>query len=230
MSFDANKTKNMTPGGEGSSLAIALFFFLICSLMCAGVLYLASSSSRGVSKSISVADKNLTDQSFPALTSTPPPLEGYEEECEAINIVYEQLYYDFYYSLTTIEKDGSVTYKKTVAPDPENLSYEIINYINNYYGKTGKRGEEVKPDENGILTMDYTVTVSGKPPVKVEISLIGAQSSSKNNLVFESIVVTISTGVEGSECSYKPVIEYSVPAGKQYHIRYSNFTFVVKNK
>ena len=85
---------------EGSSLAIALFFCMVCSLLCASILYLANSTTRSVSRSYNYA-QNLTFVAPPTPvpteppTPTPTPGPEYEAEVAAIDTVFSNLNYDF---------------------------------------------------------------------------------------------------------------------------------------
>ena len=240
--FIVRKNKDSNIGSDGSSLAIALFFFMVCALLCAGILFLANSTTRGVSKSLSIAQNPSPIPSPPPiLTSTPTPTPtpelGYENQAAAIDLVYNKLYYDYYYSMTTVENGGQVTIKKKLysnspKPNPENLSYEIFSYINFVMGSKGGHdsifNRDVKIDDAGFLSTDFVVTVKDLPPVRIVVTLSGADYPSKDNLLFQSIKMEFSAA-DDSGCTYTPSFEYSVPDGKVYRIRYSNYTFIIEN-
>ncbi len=105
-------------GSEGSSLAIALFFFLLCSLMCAGILFLANSSSRGVSKSLANAPVFEKPATPPAGTIQP----GMTNEELAVQIVYNELYDELETIFTNINNK-----KTTVLTEDDNpIIYSIF--------------------------------------------------------------------------------------------------------
>jgi hypothetical protein len=106
---------------EGSSLAIALFFFMVCALMCAGILFLANSSTRGVSKVLGTAQDFEEPEGIPTNSPTSTPDPQYKKESEAIIFIYDKLNSDYgILAKETIENGGEVTITKT--KNPENLS------------------------------------------------------------------------------------------------------------
>ncbi len=242
--------KKLLNSSDGSSLAIALFFFMVCALMCAGIIFLANSTTRGVSKSLSVA-KNQTyvePSGMPTLTPSPPPLEGYVDESNAIDYVYDVLYYDYYYSMLTVENGGQLTIKKS----PKNIPYEIFSYINdNIYKKMDNPNDHqnnqddfdhpVIPDAEGNLTVDFTITVNDMSPVKVTVDMTGIQSTTNHGndvrvygIKFKTLKMTVESAVEGTGCSYVRYFEYVVPDGENYVIQNvkdgSSYKFLIYNK
>lgn len=204
--------KVLKNGDEGSSLAIALFFFMLCALMCAGILYLANSSSYGVLKHFNA--NNITPfvspepipTEDPNLTSspTPTPDEAHPEEQAAIDLVYNTLEAEFHSAFIEVNNGGE--YSIYASSNPRSLAYEMISFINSYIDREYKEKDGntyyVPVDENkDMLPFTYIVTVNGID-VKVVFDLDGTKDSLANNyLYFTAINITVSA-VDGSECKY----------------------------
>lgn len=230
-----NKTnKNMKNGSEGSSLAIALVFFLMCSLICAGILYVANSSLFGVSKGFNSKDVDTwTDPAAiptidPSITAMPTPDPDYPEESAAINLIYNTLQYDFAQGVAAAESGGE--YYVYWTKNHGYLTYEILSYIHGYY-KYSQAGNYVAVDENGNVSETFIVTVSdlSDTPVKVVVDFYGTQGSKANGSVnekkglnFSGFQITVSA-VDGSSCPIVkkyPETPYEVPGGGQFYIRW----------
>lgn len=237
-----NKNSN-----DGSSLAIALFFFLLCSLLCAGMLYLANASARGVSKSLSIAQ----NQEFiapPLPTGSPEPTPeidpNYPEDSVAIQMIYNKLYYDYYGAFLAAE-NGEYTYilgdnNKDSTNKPQNLSYEILSYIHAYLGDKNK---VLRSDDGSVAYRVFTVTLQGLPPVKITVSLTGYETSRMTNggseanhegLNFETFTVKVESA-NHSDCTVVKEFTYTAQNGMLY-IRWSDGKgtnygkyFVIKN-
>ncbi len=218
---DTNKAKKQR--SEGSSLAIALFLFMVCSLMCAGLLYLANSTSRGVSKSYNYA-QNLTFDPPPTPTPTPtptPPPEpdpAYQTEVDAIDTVYSNLNYSFLNGFLAAEQGISTEYLY----EPQNMTYEILSYIHSYYGDNGKVPVTKDAAIGDSISVPFTYVINGTT-VKVLVEMTGTNGSQKNNgLRFHTCKMTVSS--ENPECTYYQVLEYTVNNGKdgKFYFKWSN--------
>lgn len=140
-------------GSEGSSLAIALFFFLLCSLMCAGILFLANSSSRGVSKSLANAPVFEKPATPPAGTIQP----GMTNEELAVQIVYDSLYND----LTTITANHDKRISSTITRDSSPILYPIFYQMwSNGEWDNGEREYTVQLELDGKTYTDVTVKIN----------------------------------------------------------------------
>ena len=139
--FYKRNNKALNNGSDGSSLAIALFFFMLCALMCAGILYLANSSSYGVLKHFNA--NNITPfvspepipTEDPNLTSspTPTPDEAHPEEQAAIDLVYNTLEAEFHSAFIEVNNGGE--YSINASSNPRSMAYEMISYINSYINR-----------------------------------------------------------------------------------------------
>ena len=240
---------------EGSSLVIALFFFMVCALMCAGILFLANSTTSGVSKSLAIAKAQDFEEpeGIPTSTPTSTPDPQHKQESEAIIFVTDKLNYD-YGDITkaTIDNGGEVTIAKS--QNPENLSYEIFSYINNYYNDwfKSKPGYPVIPDEDGNLSLCFTVTVKDMKPVKVLVTMkvvekyietygpptlfpvknktvFPDKNQKINGISFTYLKMTVFSDVEG--CDYRREVELIPPEGDVYLIQNkkvsNNYVFVL---
>lgn len=174
-------------GSEGSSLAIALFFFLLCSLMCAGILFLANSSGRGVSKSLANAPVFEKPSTPPAGTIQP----GMTNEELAVQIVYNELNDDFSTIFTNLDNK-----KNTEISEEDNFLTYSIFYDLLY--------------SNGGSTRSYTVNLGdpGLPDVTVTVSVEGfskSNGSSNQSFDFKSFSITVSSrdSSRDSEMSFK---------------------------
>ena len=214
---DTNKAKKQR--SEGSSLAIALFFFMVCALMCAGILFLANSTSRGVSKSYNYAQKldfNLPSPSpTPIPTATPTPDPAYQAEIAAIDTIYSNLTYTYGNAFIAAD-DGVATDLKA---EPSNITYEILSYIHSYYGDSDK----VPVTNNDSISVPFTYTINGiKVNVLVEMS--GTNGSKKNNgLRFRYVKMTVSLA-DNPDFTYSQVLEYTVTNGQdgKFYFKWSN--------
>ena len=220
---------DMKTGSEGSSLVIALFFFMLCALICAGILYVANSSIFGVSNHFNAED--VPDEYVgppipsidPSITGMPTPDPDYPEESAAINLVYNTLQYDFAKGVAAAE-NGEV-YNVYWTKNHGYLTYEILSYIHGYY-KNSQAGNYVAVDENNNVSETFKVTVSGVP-VKVVVDFYGTQGSSANGsadskkgLNFQGVKITVSSYVDNTTCPITKVYEYTVPNGGQFYIRW----------
>ena len=233
---------------EGSSLAIALFFFLVCSLLCAGVLYLANSSTSWISKNYNYAkEQTYSAGPLPEPTTTteptPPPEHDskYKNDCEAIDLVFDKLNYDFYRGF--VSADGGTNYyiygadNKDPITAPQNLSYEILSYIHAKIGNPTL----VPRNADGNVEVSFKVSLNGYPPIKITVLITGFETSNMENkgkesnhtgLDFDSFTITVAS-LNHPDCTYKKQLNYSVQEGKLY-IRWSSGTnngkyFVIKN-
>lgn len=251
---DHNKTKlKANYSSEGSSLAIALFFFLLCSLLCAGMLYLANASTHGVSKSLNIAkNQEFTGDPLPDPTGNPTPApahdEKYKNDCEAIDIVFNKLNYDYYNAFVTAEGGGQTYIYGADNQDPywkpQNISYEILSYIHAYIGDTNK----VPRNPYGNVEVSFKINLNGYPPIKVTVLLTGFETSNMTNggkeanhqgLDFETFTLKVESW-NHPDCTYSCELKYpnsnENPAqnGKLY-VRWSSGTapkgkyFVIKN-
>lgn len=248
--------KKLKTGSEGSSLAIALFFFMLCALICAGILYVANSSIFGVTKHFN--DKDVPEYVMPPIptvdvTPTPTLDPAHEEESEAIKYVYDTLSYEFDEMFETISKGGD--YSILHSSNPRSLSYEIMSYINAYFGVVYRSGKSIKlsdteinpsdlyyveTDENGeMLPKEFTVTVKGYI-VKVVVELSGNTDSNGNKtvyntlLIFNSVKFTVSA-IDGSDCQYVRTYDKTYEDG-YFYLKWVGAgsglpkRFVIKNK
>lgn len=254
MLSDTKIKKHIEKNSEGSSLVIALFFFMVCALLCAGILFLARSTTRGVSNTLAKAQDFVEPEGVPTITliPSPTPSEGdSEDEVKAINSVYDKLYYDYYYSMTAVQNGGQYIIQRS--KNPKDISYEIFSYINdNIYKKMDNPSDHVNnqddfnypilPDEFGNLDADFIITLEGMPPVKVIVSMTGIQPTKagqygndvrKSGIDFNTLKMTVVTAVEGSTCTYMREFEYVVPDNGKFVIWYDEktaFQFVIKPK
>lgn len=218
-----SSNKNMKPGNEGSSLVIALFFFMLCALICAGVLYVANSSIFGVSKGFNADD--IPEFTEPAPIPTPNPTPeidpAYQAESKAINYVYDTLAYEFDGLFNTVPYGGE--YNILHVKDHGSLSYELMSYINAYFGTVYRQSSNkyfnlselnesdqyyVEVDANGdMLPKEFKITVSGID-LKLLIDLDGTNTSKYNTVLkFNAVYFKVSVWDESSGCTY--VREYS---------------------
>lgn len=224
-----NVNQNMKPGNEGSSLVIALFFFMLCALICAGILYVANSSIFGVSKHFNaeaVPDEYVgppIPTIDPSITGMPTPDPDYPEESAVINLVFNTLQYDFASGMVAAESGGE--YDVYWVKNHGYLTYEILSYIHGYY-KNSQAGNYVAVDEYNNVHETFIVTVSDIP-VEVVVDFYGTQGSSANGsadskkgLNFQGVKITVSSAVEGTTCPITKTYEYTVPNGGQFYIRW----------
>jgi len=246
-----NANQKMKSANEGSSLAIALFFFMMCALICAGILYVANSSIFGVSKNFNADDVQEfvappTPTSDPALEPTPTLDPSNVKESKAIKYVYDTLAYEYDELFNTVSSGG--TYNILWTKDHGSLSYEIMSYVNGYFGRVYRTSgnkylelsEKIDSDiyfvdvdgTGDMLPKEFIVSVSGYD-VKVVFDLDGTQDTpignqrSKDNdkynyLKFNTVKFTVSA-VDGSGCSY--VREYN----KTYSDGYFYLKWAAKN-
>ena len=130
MKNSINAKLNMKLGNEGSSLVIALFFFMLCALICAGILFVANSSIFGVTKHFNAEDVPEFDAPpIPTGTGEPTPTldPSHVEESEAIKYVYDTLAYEFDNMFITVS--GGETYNILHTKNHGSLSYEIMSYV-----------------------------------------------------------------------------------------------------
>ena len=214
---------DMKTGSEGSSLAIALFFFMLCALICAGILFVANSSIFGVSKNFNADD--IPEFTEPAPIPTPNPTPeidpAYQAESEAINYVYDTLAYEFDGMFNAVPY--GVDYSILHAKNHGSLSYEIMSYVNAYFGvvyresgnkylqlseKTDSDIYFVDVDATGEMQpKEFKITVSGID-LKVVIDLDGTATSKYNTILkFNKVYFKVSVWDESSGCTY--VREYS---------------------
>ena len=224
-------TKNKS---EGSSLAIALFFFLACSLMCAGMLFLANSSARGVSKSYNYAQANpvvLPPTPTPTLIPSPKPTPdpAYQAEAVAIDTIYSNLNYDFGNAFIAAENGVATDLYNT----PSNMTYEILSYIHSYYGDNDK---VPVTNNEGIdsISVPFTYSINGIK-VKVLVEMSGTNGSKKNNgLRFDYFKITVSAA-DNTAFTYSQELEYTVNNGKdgKFYFKWSGSGgkhFTINNK
>ena len=229
---------------EGSSLAIALVFFLLCSLMCAGILYLANSSSRGVSKSLDTY-KPFDRPEITQAVATPTHDPAHEKECQAVDMVFNYLVYDFDTAFKAAENgENTRIYRDPEKPTSgnklKNLTYEILSYVHAYYDNNKGNNLYVEVINGEMQPKEFTVTVKdlpGNPKVKVIFDLDGTQGSACNGeilnnnpnknvyrgLNFQVVKITVKC-LESSGCTYERSYEYTVPnadQGAQFYIRWS---------
>ena len=234
-----NSKKNIKPGNEGSSLAIALFFFMLCALICAGILYVANSSIFGISKNFNADNviPYVSPAPLPDPTPTPELDENHMEESLAIKLVYDTLSYDLNVACKEAEIGGEG--KILASQNPRNITYEMISFINSYINNKKKESDgqtyfvPVDNSSKEMLPLEYTVTINDIP-VKVVFDFDGTAPETKANsiLAFNAINITISSGVEGSDCKYIRTSTYEVPGDGKLFIRWANNPkrFLVKNK
>ncbi|MCR5616314.1 MAG: hypothetical protein K6F45_09140 [Saccharofermentans sp.] len=241
MRRNLRKKTHLKLGSEGSSLAIALFFFMLCSLICAGILTVANSSIVSVSKNFDPDDvQEFTPESSASHQDIDPT---FQNEVDAIDYVCDFLEYDFSNAFYTVENGGEYSFLQT--QKPRNLTYEILSYIHAYYNnKVVKNGNTyfVGVDENYNVSETFIVTISGTP-VKLVVCFEGTQGSKANGelgkknkdygLDFKKFTITVSA-VDGSQCTYVRTYSYTVPDNQQFYIRWANkkngipMRFVVK--
>ena len=205
-------------GSDGSSLAIALFFFMLCSLMCAGFIYLANSSTRTSAQLNSIQPYVAPPLPTPSVTPEPTPEidPNYADACEAVNFMFDYLCSDYDAAFAIVESGG--TYQIIKKANPENLSYEILSYYNFKFGTN----DVPIQNDNGIEYVErtYKVTVANKPAVQVTFMLydtygsqgnMGTKPSDKNFkgcLQFKSLTITVKSDVSG--CDYVRTKTYSL--------------------
>ena len=234
-----NTNKTIKSSNEGSSLAIALFFFMLCALICAGILFVANSSIFGISKNFNADNVQpfISPAPIPSPSPTPEIDDNHKEESAAIKLVYDTLSYDLNVACNEAAAGGEG--KILASSNPRNITYEMISFINSYINNKKKESDGntyfVPVDESSkdMLPWEYTVTVNGIP-VKVVFDFDGTAPETKANsvLAFNVINITISSGVEGSDCKYVRTYYYKVPGDGKLYIRWANNPkrFLVKNK
>jgi hypothetical protein len=175
------------------------------------------------------------------VTPTPTLDPSHVEESEAIKYVYDTLAYEFDSMFATVE--GGEIYNILHIKNHGSLSYEIMSYVNGYYGRVyrtnGNKYLElsektdsdiyfVDVDDSGdMLPKEFIVSVSGYN-VKVVIDLDGTQDTpvgqiratpgdAYNYLKFKTVKFTVSAA-DGSECSYV----------REYNKTYSDGYFYLK--
>lgn len=236
------------PGSEGSSLAISLFFFMLCSLICAGILFVANSSIFGVSKNFNAKDVPEFTEPAPIPTPNPTPFDpAYPDESAAINYVYDTLAYEFDGLFNTVPGGGE--YSVLHVKDHGSLSYEVISYINAYLGMV-YRGNNylslsekndsdiyfVDVDASGdMLPKEFKITVSGVD-VKLVIDLDGTSGSTYNKILkFNRVYFKVSIWDESSGCTYVREYDRSYDEGL-FYLKWVGAgsglpkRFVIKNK
>ena len=224
MRHDTGRHSAIKTRSEGSSLAIALFFFLACSLICASILLLSGSSLRGVSKST-----ELIPESFPSNPDdipTPPPTEPtvipaeYEDDVTAIDTIYATLCSDYYNAFTTAENGSTAEILKNpdnpkVNPSkPVNPSYEILSYIHSNYSSL-----KITVGNDEMINETFTYTVSGVV-VYAEVEMASTKGSENNNgLQFNYFKLTVKSS--DPECPYDQVYEYSAVENKKVYVKFN---------
>lgn len=227
MRFSKSKNIVFKNSSDGSSLAIALFFFLACSLICASILLLSGSSLRGVSKST-----ELIPESFPSNPDdipTPPPTEPteptvipaeYEDDVAAIDTIYATLCSDYYNAFTTAENGSTAEILKNpdnpkVNPSkPVNPSYEILSYIHSNYSSL-----KIMVGNDEMINETFTYTVSGVV-VYAEVEMASTKGSKNNNgLQFNYFKLTVKSS--DPECPYDQVYEYSAVENKKVYVKFN---------
>ncbi len=170
-----NRTRRKTRGSEGSSLAIALFFFLLCSLMCAGMLYLANTSSRSVSQSLNKFQEFVEPET--------PPVIGPSGNLakDAVQIVYDSIKSDFE-MISQNHNDRDVSY---INGTNNPIVYAIFTDLWRYGEWNNGRRE-------------YTVQLEGTsyPPVTVQIT---ATSYHNWGVYFSAKKFNVVVSAEGAE-------------------------------
>ena len=217
-SLKMNKRKKL--GSKGSSLVIALIFFMVCALLCASVLYLSNSTNRGVSKSLSIAETETfvpppTPTPRPTPTPTPTPDPVYEAETAAIDIIYANLNYSFYNAC--LDADKSIT--TSFYNNPQNMTYEILSYVHSNYSNAKV---PVSTDNDGTISVLFTYQINSIP-VEVLFEMSGTNGSKPNNgLRFHYLKITVRVP-ESTGCTYSQVVEYTVNNGKdgKFYFRWS---------
>ena len=215
---------------EGSSLAIALFFFMLCALMCAGILYLANSSSYGVLKHFNA--NNITPfvspepipTEDPTLTSTPTPTpdEAHPEEQAAIDLVYNTLKAEFQSAFIEVNNGGE--YCINASSNPRSMAYEMISYINSYINRGNFKEKDgnyysIPLEADGDMApLTYEVTVNGIK-VNVEFDLDGTQESVANTaLYFTGINIRITSAMENTTCTYEQIYTDTVQGSGKFKL------------
>ena len=185
-------------GSEGSSLAIALFFFLLCSLMCAGILFLANSSGRGVSKSLANAPVFEKPATPPAGTIQP----GMTNDELAVQIVYDALNADISYITENMNNWETASINSTDNP----LLYSIITKAFSYFSHKNavNRSYTVTIDDT-TTTDDTTLSTT----VKVHFKKCDSFWFFGQYCSFESVTITVESG------SASETIEFSVGKNDQ---------------
>ena len=218
MKIYKHKYNKSITGSEGSSLAIALIFFLVCSIICAGIIALANSSVSSAAKNYD-ADTVETSYDGPPIPDpvdpvpTPDPL--YPEESAAVTAVYNILYADFNDVYTAVE-NGEV---KQINKSPSTITYEMFSFINFYYKNTVQGADPNKvfqpttdpdhPEYGEIIVRDFTVKLAGQKDVKVTITLTNTDDSIGNAvgdsvegcMQFKTVIITIQS--LNTNCTYK---------------------------
>ena len=238
MKINKRKNKVLLRGSEGSSLAIALIFFLVCSIICAGIIALANSSVNSAAKNY---DADTVETSYNGApipdpvdpVPTPDPL--YPEESAAVTAVYNILYADLNDVYNTVESGKT----KTINKSPSTITYEIFSFINCYFENTKPNMNQQKvywrttdpdhPEYGDIIKRDFTITLAGQKPVKVTIILTDVDGSvgdavGNNNpgcMQFKSVLITIES--KNTACTYKRTITFEF-TDKCYFKSYSGGT------
>lgn len=226
---------NINPNDEGSSLAIALFFFLLCSLICAGIIYLANTSSIGsASKSLASLQQDpfpYDPDSIPVPSITPTDTPAYDPDAEAVAAVcsiFKQVYGEAFVAAESGEETK-------IFKGPENIPYEILSYLHFYYGWA-----EAPVLDGNLEPKTFQVTLQGRPTVNVIVEMTGTEGSvrdgrlsAKTGLEFKTIKITV-VSVNNPSC--QEIFEYAVPGEGKCYIRLIYVTkqpyqtyFVIKN-
>ena len=228
MRFSKSKNIVFKNSSDGSSLAIALFFFLTCSLICVGILFLASSSLRGATKSVENIPESFpyNPDDIPTPIPTPIPTETeeilpeYDDDVVAIDTIYASLSFDYDNAFITAENGGTAEIlknpdKPTVNPkQPVNPSYEILSYIHSNYDAL-----KISSDGNEMINQTFTYTISGTV-VYAEIEMTGTKGSKSNGgLQFKTFKMTITSA--DSACPYVQTYDYSAVDNKKVYIKFN---------
>ena len=248
--INKRKNKALLQGNDGSSLAIALVFFLLCSIICASIIALANSSVSSVAKNYDAdtVETSYNGAPIPDPTeSVPTPDPLYPDDSAAVTAIYNILYADLNDIYNTVEK-GDV---KAINKSPTTITYEIFSYINFYFENTKQGVDQNKvfyhttdpdhPEYGEIIVRDFTITLTGQTPVKVTLiftntdgSIGDAVGDSKPGCMqFKTVMITIES--TNTACKYKRYItfefsdkcyfkSYSGGSGG-YHFNYQNHEF-----
>lgn len=216
-----DKKMVITKDNEGSSLVIALIFFMLCSLVCAGFIYMANSSTVSATKLSSI--QYPTPAPIPSPEPTPPLEAGYEEECISVNFVFDALCNDFNQAFEAADKGGQ--YQIIKRSNPENLTYEVLSYYNYNYGNSNVPITTAE-DGSQMATRTYKVTVKNMKPVNVTITMTGMDGSTGNAevdsskpkykgcLYLKSLTITVTSTAAG--CSYNRSVTYDFNGETRY--------------
>ena len=225
MRFNECEHSEIKTRSDGSSLAIALFFFLACSLICASILLLSGSSLRGASKSAELIPESFPNKpdDIPIPSPTEPteiPSE-YEDDVAAIDTIYSTLSNDYYNAFITAENGAKAVLLKNpknpkVDPsEPVNPSYELLYYIYYNYNKL-----RVKVDGDEMIDETFTFTFS-ETTVYAEVEMTGTiKSKSNKGLQFKTFKLTVKSS--DPECPYDQVYEYSAVEDKMVFVKFNS--------